>query len=39
MLARLGLECRVVEASAENVKITRRLDLALAATILEGRDS
>jgi 2-C-methyl-D-erythritol 4-phosphate cytidylyltransferase len=34
MLSRLGLECVVVDASAENLKITRPADLAVAAAIL-----
>jgi len=37
MLARLGLECAVVEASVENLKITRPLDLEVAAAILRSR--
>jgi 2-C-methyl-D-erythritol 4-phosphate cytidylyltransferase len=37
MLSRLGLECVVVDGSAENVKITRPLDLELAAAILARR--
>jgi 2-C-methyl-D-erythritol 4-phosphate cytidylyltransferase len=37
MLSRLGLECRVVDAGAENLKITRPLDLELAALILRAR--
>lgn len=39
MLARLGLETAVVEGDASNLKITRPLDLDLAAAILrrEGR--
>ena len=37
MLSRLGLECRVVESSAENMKITRPLDLEIAAMILRSR--
>ena len=37
MLSRLGLECRVVESSAENMKITRPLDLEIAALILRSR--
>jgi 2-C-methyl-D-erythritol 4-phosphate cytidylyltransferase len=34
MLARLGLECAVVEGDAGNIKITRPLDLLLATEIL-----
>ncbi|MEP7217136.1 MAG: 2-C-methyl-D-erythritol 4-phosphate cytidylyltransferase [Anaerolineaceae bacterium] len=37
MLSRLGLECRVVESNAENVKITRPLDLQIAELILRSR--
>ncbi len=37
MLSRLGLECRVVESSAENIKITRPLDLQIAELILRSR--
>ncbi|MEP6871515.1 MAG: 2-C-methyl-D-erythritol 4-phosphate cytidylyltransferase [Anaerolineaceae bacterium] len=37
MVSRLGLECRVVESSAENMKITRPLDLEIAAIILRSR--
>ncbi|HNO65515.1 MAG TPA: 2-C-methyl-D-erythritol 4-phosphate cytidylyltransferase [Tepidiformaceae bacterium] len=37
MLARLGLECAVVDAGHENVKITRPLDLEVAAAILRRR--
>ena len=37
MLARLGLECRVVEGDVENLKITRPADLAIAAAFLRGR--
>jgi 2-C-methyl-D-erythritol 4-phosphate cytidylyltransferase len=37
MLSRLGLECAVVEGSPENLKITRPLDLDLAAAILARR--
>jgi 2-C-methyl-D-erythritol 4-phosphate cytidylyltransferase len=37
MLSRLGLECVVVEGSTENLKITRPLDLELAAAILARR--
>ena len=37
MLGRLGLECAVVDAGQENVKITRPSDLEVAASILRGR--
>ena len=37
MLSRLGLECAVVDAGAENLKITRPLDLEIAASILRAR--
>ncbi|MFN0093748.1 MAG: 2-C-methyl-D-erythritol 4-phosphate cytidylyltransferase [Dehalococcoidia bacterium] len=37
MLSRLGLECRVVEGSPENLKVTRPLDLVLAERILATR--
>lgn len=37
MLARLGLDTVVVEGSAENIKITRPVDLVLARAILEAR--
>ena len=37
MLSRLGLECRVVESSYENIKITRSLDLQMAELILRSR--
>ena len=37
MLSRLGLECRVVESSYENIKITRPLDLQIAELILRSR--
>jgi 2-C-methyl-D-erythritol 4-phosphate cytidylyltransferase len=37
MLARLGLECAVVEGAAQNLKVTRPLDLAIAALILGAR--
>lgn len=37
MLSRLGLECRVVESSDENIKITRPLDLQIAELILRSR--
>ncbi len=36
MLSRLGLECQVVESSAENIKITRPLDLQIAELILRS---
>lgn len=37
MLSRLGLECVVVDAGAENLKITRPADLMVAASILRAR--
>lgn len=37
MLSRLGLECLVVESGAENIKITRPLDLQVAELILRSR--
>ena len=37
MLSRLGLECRVVESSDENIKITRPLDLQIAELVLRSR--
>ncbi|MEO6398366.1 MAG: 2-C-methyl-D-erythritol 4-phosphate cytidylyltransferase [Tepidiformaceae bacterium] len=37
MLSRLGLECRVVHSSADNIKITRPLDLQIAGLILRER--
>mgnify|MGYP000866744021 CR=1 FL=1 len=37
MLARLGLDVAVVEGSAENIKVTRPIDLVLARAILERR--
>ncbi len=37
MLSRLGLECAVVDAGAENLKITRPSDLEVAAAILRNR--
>ena len=37
MLSRLGLECAVVDAGAENLKITQPLDLEIAAAILRAR--
>ena len=36
MLSRLGLECQDVESSAENIKITRPLDLQIAELILRS---
>ena len=37
MLARLGLDCLVAEGEAENIKITRPLDLEVARIILRAR--
>jgi 2-C-methyl-D-erythritol 4-phosphate cytidylyltransferase len=37
MLSRLALECMVVDAGPENLKITRPADLAVAAAILRER--
>lgn len=37
MLARLGLECAVVEGDPENLKITRQADLEVAARLLALR--
>lgn len=37
MLSRLALECAVVEGSSENLKITRPLDLVVAAELLRRR--
>jgi 2-C-methyl-D-erythritol 4-phosphate cytidylyltransferase len=37
MLSLLGLECAVVEASHDNLKVTRPLDLELAARLLRAR--
>jgi 2-C-methyl-D-erythritol 4-phosphate cytidylyltransferase len=37
MLARLGLECAIVESTPENLKITRTLDLEIARLILASR--
>ena len=37
MLSRLGLECAVVDAGAENLKITHPADLEVAAAILRAR--
>lgn len=39
MLSRLGLECAVVDAGPENIKITRPLDLEVAALILAAREA
>lgn len=39
MLARLGLDCAVVEGDPENIKITRPLDLEIARLILSQRAS
>lgn len=39
MLSRLGLECAVVDAGPENIKITRPLDLKIAALVLQGREA
>lgn len=38
MLSRLGLECLVVRGSHENLKVTRPLDLEVAALILRARE-
>jgi 2-C-methyl-D-erythritol 4-phosphate cytidylyltransferase len=38
MLSRLGLECAVVDSGAENLKITRPVDLDVADSILRGRN-
>jgi 2-C-methyl-D-erythritol 4-phosphate cytidylyltransferase len=38
MLARLGLECAVVEGAADNIKVTRPQDLALARALLAERE-
>jgi len=38
MLSRLGLECAVVDAGPENIKITRPLDLEVASLILAARE-
>lgn len=38
MLARLGLDCVVVEGSVENIKITRPIDLEVARGILRARE-
>ena len=37
MLSRLGLECAIVESTAENLKITRPLDLEIAGLVLASR--
>lgn len=37
MLSRLGLECAVVEGSHDNLKVTRPLDLEIAARLLAAR--
>jgi 2-C-methyl-D-erythritol 4-phosphate cytidylyltransferase len=37
MLSRLGLECAVVETGADNLKITRPMDLEIAASVLRSR--
>jgi 2-C-methyl-D-erythritol 4-phosphate cytidylyltransferase len=37
MLSRLGLECAVVEGSHDNLKITRPIDLLVAAELLRSR--
>ena len=37
MLSRLGLECTVIDAGPENMKITRPLDLEIASFILAAR--
>ncbi len=37
MLARLGLSCLVVEGEAENIKVTRQLDLEVARAVLRAR--
>lgn len=39
MLSRLGLECAVVEGSYDNLKVTRPLDLDLAARLLAAREA
>ncbi len=39
MLARLGLECIVVEGAHDNIKVTRPLDLDIAARILAAREA
>ncbi|MEX0783190.1 MAG: 2-C-methyl-D-erythritol 4-phosphate cytidylyltransferase [Dehalococcoidia bacterium] len=37
MLARLGLQCAVVEGDPDNIKITRPLDLEIARAIIRSR--
>jgi 2-C-methyl-D-erythritol 4-phosphate cytidylyltransferase len=37
MLSRLGLECVVVDAGAENLKVTRPSDIDVASAILRSR--
>lgn len=37
MLSRLGMECAVVDSEGENLKVTRPVDLAVAASILRAR--
>jgi 2-C-methyl-D-erythritol 4-phosphate cytidylyltransferase len=39
MLARIGLECAVVEGDPHNIKVTRPLDLELAQAILRSRSA
>jgi 2-C-methyl-D-erythritol 4-phosphate cytidylyltransferase len=39
MLARLGLECTVVEGDFENLKVTRPLDLEVVRLIAAQRES
>lgn len=39
MLSRLGLDCVVVDAGPENLKITRPLDLEIASAILRNRET
>ncbi|GIW14093.1 MAG: 2-C-methyl-D-erythritol 4-phosphate cytidylyltransferase [Tepidiforma sp.] len=39
MLGRLGLECAVVEGSYDNLKVTRPLDLDIAARLLAAREA
>ncbi|MCC6960573.1 MAG: 2-C-methyl-D-erythritol 4-phosphate cytidylyltransferase [Dehalococcoidia bacterium] len=38
MLSRLGLECAVVDAGTENLKVTRPIDIDVAARILAERE-
>lgn len=38
MLARLGLQCAVVEGEAENIKVTRALDLEIVRAIVALRE-